>query len=127
MVISIYQLLFWTCMAANPDAPAWTFDPNTLRLTGGNISALLRPVGDMHGLVIEKMGDAESPVAPKRAFLNLEHYLEAGRWAEYLPRQLEHTATMDRRHLAIHFPQPKEWPVTSSLTYTFTTPHAIDA
>src|SRR5687767_1543470 len=127
MPLLILQLLTWTFIAANPDAAHWTFDPNTLQLTGGDVSAVLRPVGDMHGLVIEKMGDAESPVAPKRAFLNLEHYLEAGRYAEYLPRKLDHTATMDRRHLVIHFPQPKDWPVTSTLAYTFTTPHAIDA
>lgn len=112
-------------LAADPGA--WTFDPNALRLNGGPFPAVLRPVGDMHGLIIEKLGDAPSPVPQGRAFLNLEHYLEAGRWAEYLPRRLDHSVTMDRRHLAIHFPQPKEWPVRAELTYTFDRPGAIDA
>lgn len=105
----------------------WSFDPNTLRLTGPDLIGVLRPVGDMHGVIIEKMGDVESPVAGGRAFLNLEHYLEKGRWAEYLPRRLDHTVTMSRRHLTIHFPEPPEWPVVSELTYTFDTPGAIDA
>lgn len=120
--------LLWLSLALLADRPdAWSFDPNTLKLTGGELAALLRPVGDMHGLVIEKMADAASPVAPGRAFLNLEHYLEAGRWAEYLPRRLDHSVTMDRRHLTIHFPEPPDWPVRSALTYTFTQPNTIDA
>lgn len=121
------HLVLWAHLLMADPSAAWTFDPNTLRLTGGPFAALLRPVGDMHGLVIEKMDDAESPVAPKRAFLNLEHYLEAGRWAEYLPRKLEHSVTMDRRHLTIHFPEPADWPVRSELTYTFARYPAIDA
>ncbi|MEP0843294.1 MAG: hypothetical protein HRF43_11370 [Phycisphaerae bacterium] len=114
-------------LALLADKPGWTFDPNTLRLTGGDVTAVLRPVGDMHGVVIEKLGDAASPVAPGRAFLNLEHYLEAGRWAEYLPRKLDHSVVMDRRRLTIRFPRPPDWPVVSELTYTFTKPGAIDA
>ena len=117
-------------LAADPTAKeqgGWKFDPNTLRVTGPAFTALLRPVGDMHGLMIEKLGDTDSPVAKGRAFLNLEHYLEKGRCAEYLPRKLDHTVTMNRRRLSIHFPQPKDWPVVAELTYTFDTPGAIDA
>ena len=112
---------------AAKDEDGWKFDPNTLRLTGPAVTALLRPVGDMHGVVIEKMGDAESPVARDRAFLNLEHYLEKGRSAEYLPRRLDHTVTMSRRYLSIHFPQPNDWPVATRLTYRFHAPATIDA
>ena len=36
--------------AAGKDQGGWKFDPNTLRLTGPAFTALLRPVGDMHGL-----------------------------------------------------------------------------
>ena len=107
--------------------PAWKFDPNTLTLTAPEMDILVRPVGDMHGIVIRKMGDATSPVAKNRAFLNLEHYLEKGRAAEYLPRKLDHTATMNARMLAIDFPQPKDWPVTTKLTYTWANPGAVDA
>lgn len=123
---SLHTVLLVQMLMADPSA-SWTFDPNTLRMSGGPLTALLRPVGDMHGVVIEKMGDVASPVAPNRAFLNLEHYLEAGRWAEYLPRRLDHSVTMDRRHLTIHFPQPPDWPVRSELTYTFAHYPAIDA
>lgn len=122
----LHALLCLQLLAADP-VSAWTFDPNTLRLTGGPFAAMLRPVGDMHGLIIEKLGDAESPVASGRAFLNLEHYLATGRWAEYLPRQLDHSVTMNRRALTIHFPQPKAWPVRADLTYTFAHYPAIDA
>ncbi len=127
MSILVAQLLTLNCLSLGADPSVWTFDPNTLKLTAPQITAFLRPVGEMHGLIIERMGDAESPVSPKRAFLNLEHYLEAGRWAEYLPRKLDHSVTMDRRHLSIHFPRPKDWPVVSTLTYTFAAPDAIDA
>lgn len=120
-------ILLWLPMLAADPAHAWVFDPNTLRLTGGPFAAVLRPVGDMHSLVIEKMDDAASPVARGRAFLNLEHYLSTGRWAEYLPRQLDHSVTMNRRNLTIHFPQPRDWPVRSELNYTFAHYPAIDA
>ncbi len=109
------------------DRSAWKFDPNTLRLTGPAVTALLRPVGDMHGVVIEKLDETASPTAKGRAFLNLEHYLEKGRCAQYLPRKLDHTVTMNRRYVTIHFPQAKDWPVVAEMTYTFDTPGAIDA
>ncbi|GMU23846.1 MAG: hypothetical protein AMXMBFR13_39240 [Phycisphaerae bacterium] len=124
-------LLLGLAWAAEPPAgqrEGWTFDPNTLKLVSPRVSGLLRPVGDMHGLVIEKLGEnGLSPVAGGRAFLNLEHYLEAGRWAEYLPRKLDHSVCMDRRHLSISFPQPEQWAVTSKLTYTWERPAAVDA
>lgn len=116
-----------TLFAVDTSKPAWKFDPNSLKISSEHITGFLRPVGEMHGLVIEQMGDDASPVAKDRAFLNLEHYLEAGRWAEYLPRQLDHTVTMNANRLSIQFPQPKDWPVKSTLTYTWTTPDAIDA
>lgn len=119
-------LLCLSVLMGDPSG-SWTFDPNTLRLAGGPFVAMLRPVGDMHGLIIDRLDDAKSPVAEGRAFLNLEHYLEKGRWAEYLPRQLEHSVTMNRRRLTIHFPKPKDWPVESELTYTFAHYPAIDA
>jgi len=125
--MSMVAAMLWAQMVMADPAAGWSFDPNTLRLNGGPFAVLFRPVGDMHGIVIEKMGDAGSPVAPGRAFLNLEHYLEAGRWAEYLPRKLEHAVTMDRRHVTIHFPPPADWPVRSELTYTFAKYPAIDA
>jgi hypothetical protein len=105
----------------------WKFDPNTLTLAAPELEILLRPVGDMHGVVIRKMADQPSPVVEGRAFLNLEHYLEKGRYGEYLPRKLDHTVTMNKNRLAIAFPQAKDWPVNSTLTYTWATPGAIDA
>ena len=116
-----------TLFAVDTSKPAWKFDPNSLKISSEHITGFLRPVGEMHGLVIEQMGDDASPVAKDRVFLNREHYLEAGRWAEYLPRQLDHTVTMNANRLSIQFPQPKDWPVKSTLTYTWTTPDAIDA
>jgi hypothetical protein len=109
-----------------PDA-AWRFDPGTLLLSGGDWVAHFRPLGEMHGLVIEKLGDAGSPTAEGRAFLNLEHYLAKGRWGEYLPRHLDQTAVLSRKGLTIQFPQPKDWPLTTELSYSFETPGAIDA
>jgi len=111
----------------SPPQPFWKFDPNTLTLTAPEMDVLVRPIGDMHGIVIRKMADAGSPVAEGRAFLNLEHYLEKGRAAVYLPRKLDHTVTMNTQMLAIAFPQPKDWPVRSTLTYTWTNAGAIDA
>jgi hypothetical protein len=107
--------------------PFWRFDPNALTLAGGEVTAKLRPVGDMHGVVIEKLADAVPPTDPGRAFLNLEHYLQKGQWAEYLPRRLDHTATLNANRVSIEFPQPKDWPVVGKLTYTWTEPNAIDA
>jgi hypothetical protein len=112
---------------AGPPQPFWKFDPNTLTLTAADMDVLVRPVGDMHGIVIRKMADGGSPVAEGRAFLNLEHYLEKGRAAEYLPRKLDHTVTMNTQMLAIDFPAPKDWPVRSTLTYTWANAGAIDA
>jgi hypothetical protein len=111
----------------SPSPPSWKFDPNTLTLTAPEMDVLIRPVGDMHGIVIRKMADADSPVAEGRAFLNLEHYLEKGRSAEYLPRKLDHTVTMNAQKLSIEFPPPKDWPVRSTLTYTWANAGAIDA
>lgn len=122
----ILPMLFATGASA-AEEPKWSFDPNTLKLSGPWFNATVRPVGQMHGIVIDKLGDAASPVSPNRAFLNLEHYLEKGRWGEYLPRKLDHSVDMDARHLTIHFPRPQDWPVVSELTYTFQTPSAIDA
>lgn len=123
----VLTLLGAEAQPALPAELAWKFDPNTLRLTGGGFEAMIRPTGQMHGLIIEKLGEAESSVAQGRAFLNLEHYLEQGRWAEYLPRKLDHTVTMSARQLTIHFPSPSDWPVASRLTYTWTAPAAVDA
>jgi hypothetical protein len=123
-------LLTFSTLAADGEAfkpSAWQFDPNSLQLKAGGILARLRPLGDMHGLVIDKLPDAPLPVVQGRAFLNLEHYLETGRNAEYLPRQLDQTACLNRDFLRIQFPEAKDWPVASRLTYRFGTPGAVDA
>ncbi len=106
---------------------AWTFDPNSWKLTCPSIHAGLRPLGDMHGLFIEKLGDAGSPVSPGRAFLNLEHYLEKGRAGEYFPRKLDQTALLTRKSLSVRFPEQKPWPVVSELVYRFPECGTIDA
>lgn len=105
----------------------WQFDPNYLQLENSQVTASLRPLGAMHGVVIDKLKEDGSPTAQGRAFLNLEHYLERGRSAEYLPRELDHVATLTRDCLSILFPRPKDWPVESTLKYTFEQPGAIDA
>jgi len=107
--------------------PAWSFDPNALQLTSPDITVRLRPLGDMHGIVIEKMGEAGSPVSPGRAFLNLEHYLARGRYGEYFPRKLEHRAILTGKSLTVEFPEQKPWPLQSKLTYTFPRAGVIDA
>lgn len=131
-LLSLLPWLFLTGGADDAAGPAWSFDPNTLKLegaasTGEKIIARLRPTGNMHGIVIESLGDAPSPTSPDRAFLNLEHYLETGRWAEYLPRKLDHTACLNRAFAFVRFPQPPDWPLTAQLSYTFDEPGAIDA
>lgn len=109
------------------ETPSWNYNPNQLQITCPDITARLRPLGDMHGVVIEKMGDAGSPVSPNRAFLNLEHYLEKGRCGEYFPRKLDQQAILSSRSLAVEFPQVDPWPVRSKLTYTFPRANVIDA
>jgi hypothetical protein len=105
----------------------WTFDPNTLQLMGPNVDARIRPVGEMHGIVINRLSTGPAPMDPGRALLNLEHYLAKGRCGENVPRHLEHTVTMNRHRVEIEFPATREWPVLTKLTYTFNQPATINA
>jgi hypothetical protein len=114
-------------MVQTEQAKPWNFDANALKLTSAEITARLRPLGGMHGLVIEKMGEAGSPVSPDRAFLNLEHYLEKGRCGEYFPRKLDHRAILTSTSLTVEFPEVAPWPVRSRLTYTFPRADVVDA
>ncbi len=128
MNLSSLLLMHTILLSGQPSQPAdWKFDPAQLLLSGSGMTARFRVLGDMHGLIIDQFGDADSPTAKGRAFLNLEHYIEKGRCGEYLPRRLDQSATIHRDSITIHFPQPADWPVTSELTYTSPAPLTVDA
>ncbi len=129
MVTWLINLAIATMIGQVPQTqPAnWQFDPNYLQLKNPQVSVSLRPLGPMHGVVIDKLGKDGSPTAEGRAFLNLEHYLATGKSAEFLPRKLDHIANLTQKYLSICFPQPKDWPLETKLKYTFDQPGAIDA
>lgn len=125
--LTMSALILPAVALAQQEPEPWNYNPNALQLTSSSVTARLRPLGGMHGVIIEKMGEAGSPVSPERAFLNLEHYLEKGRCGEYFPRKLDHRAILTADALTVEFPETRPWPVKSKLTYTFPRTNVIDA
>lgn len=113
--------------AGDQKVTAWKFDANLLRATSPVASVLLRPLGNQHGVVMEKLGDGAAPSADGRPLLHLQHYLEKGRSGEYVPTKLDHVAVLSRDRLTLRFPVADKWPVTTQLTYSFPSPGTIDA
>lgn len=127
-IICLSAMLAWgQTQPTTTTSDQWRFEPNQLRVSSPSITALVRPLGPMHGVIIEKMGDAASPVIKDRALLNLEHYLAKGRYADFLPRKLKQYALLKDAQVSVHFPPTEDWPLTSQLSYSFPEPNVIDA